>query len=1158
MSPISPSKRGSALLIVLGLLSFLMISAVAFSIAMRTERSAAAAYRRNVLAREFLATTFADARATLDFALTTQKKNTAPAFDRDDFSTHTPEALAPFRYPSANNLYGRVISSRNTASSTMAATPSYSQDDEPIAYLLDDEVMRHLPPAIAYNVYATLELQDPVANASHLGYDNKYYVDWTAGWKPVVTSIPTVRANVGNVQTTLSTAVVGRMAWAVVNLSDMLDLNAVGSASTYRGIGLTANEFAYGAAPGASASGNARDRYDLLDATDTPASSELDLPVFLSNADLAWYAARENDNLIVSENGGVYPYSWESAVEHEGIGAFSPFTVYSFWPRQTRKKESNAGAASSADADGKPVVSCDELDAAALKNADSAVGAKVAALYEKTTAENNAAAQSFVRLLHDYLDADSEPNQLDSDGGTQDLFANAQPTVENVPMVCEVGYRTTDLGAEFVSKLKESLEKTLEGLTPGGQASEGYPSLDQIPSVLGEGKTLEIELPAPEMALDLRSYFPGHETADASSYNISLEGFVGVTGSAYRASGSGDRIAFEKATATLPLSNTDTGLSADGGTGSTLFSGGTDIPLSAGGGKLKFKLKGDQLPVANPRKSTPDDPAANKVTLAFLVDFFFRVQVEKNGTPVDLCPVDSGTAAKLAASDYPSTLDERWSEQKMGRLDSQFFRITRPVTVEFALEWDITEVKDGDGYAKGYKCETVVSDAVAINPVVEPNSPLTLEDGKEAAAATSSNEPSCHLLSPDEGTWAAIDPRYNWLSPMMGLSSGDASAYFGGAISVLAPFSSPHWVFQHQEPMTNGVSSASEAMRAYQNAHQGIVPFSWGLEVEDIRYGHNDTDQMLLPAEVGFLPVPMEPNLWNGGNASNMRTYRRQTISDYHSKVAQRSFFRTLPVVDFNDGALSETEYRRCTNVASMFQGFSGDNFPEEHRGLVNVFAGQDDYVLCQRLRQLALLGIPPTIKQAAKVTYDRLKAAETAKRISPKVITDLSAISSLTVDKLEAPKYDDFIRDYLFPLPSTSSGVGANASDWSRDQTLYKGVTGTPARPKNLRDFIVQSAGSGANTAFSDRLKAYNNQVAENKRLGQNDMTTLVASAQECFGDRQQLFLFILRADSIAYNSGRSLARHRPLVTSRAVALVWRDAYGELPDRVIYYQLLP
>jgi hypothetical protein len=79
-----------------------------------------------------------------------------------------------------------------------------------------------------------------------------------------------------------------------------------------------------------------------------------------------------------------------------------------------------------------------------------------------------------------------------------------------------------------------------------------------------------------------------------------------------------------------------------------------------------------------------------------------------------------------------------------------------------------------------------------------------------------------------------------------------------------------------------------------------------------------------------------------------------------------------------------------------------------------------------------------------------------------------------------------------------------------------------------------------------------------EQDKRGQNDMTLLLSMARECFGDRQQLFLFILRTDAIAYNAGRDLSKFRPLSTARAVALVWRDAYGELPDRVIYYQVLP
>ena len=73
MKPFSSSdNRGSALLIVLGLLSFLMISAVAFSISMRTERTAAASYRRGLLARELLDNAFVDARMAVETTLRSQ------------------------------------------------------------------------------------------------------------------------------------------------------------------------------------------------------------------------------------------------------------------------------------------------------------------------------------------------------------------------------------------------------------------------------------------------------------------------------------------------------------------------------------------------------------------------------------------------------------------------------------------------------------------------------------------------------------------------------------------------------------------------------------------------------------------------------------------------------------------------------------------------------------------------------------------------------------------------------------------------------------------------------------------------------------------------------------------------------------------------------
>lgn len=1150
----SDPKRGSALLIVLGLLGFLMISAVAFSISMRTERSAAAAYRRNLIARELLASAFTDARATVDFALKSQR-DAAGTFDRDNPDTRTVEALAPFRYPGLD-YYGRLITSRNSRDNKqMGFSPHDEEGKEPIAYLLDDAVMRHIPPAIAYNVYATLELQLPLYDdISHKGYGGsggKYYVDWTAGWKPISVLIPEVEQSDGNTQVRNS-AVVGRMAWAVVNLSDSVDINGISSASPYRGIGLTGNEFGFGQAPGTSASGQASDRYDLLKSEQNPASSQIDLPTFLSNADLAWYAARSSDALLVTNNGNdIYPYSWESAINKEGIGGFSPFSVYSFWPRHTRKDEKSGGTADNTTSDGAPLISCDEVKAEDIGDPSSAssVGGRIEELYRKTINDGNAldAPTVFLRMLRDYLDKDSQPGVLDSDGGSDpDFLAQAQPTVENVPMISDVSYPfdgDTSLGSDFVSGLTEAL-KGFEGKSPEGMPATGYTSPDKFPTTLDDSVVLDIELPAPETEISLRSYFPGYESSE-ESYTISAEGFAAAFGSAVVVSNN-KQLEFKTESASADLSGGDTGLTADG----ALFSEGT-VPLKSGA-KLKLELSGKDLPVANKESATPIQPEATKVRLAFAVDFLFRAKTTGGGGSADICPVGTGKILRQR-TDYPKTLNDRFNSASMEKFDGQFFRITRPVVLEFALEWESEPIEGENGAITGYKCKTKLSDAVTVTPKIEPSTELDFGSGRKLAVAGTST-PAWSTLSPDTGTWSAVDPRYNWLSPMLGVSDS-GNDYFGGSgIAPLPSFSSPHWTFVQGVDITGGSSSASDVATGYAEAHADIVPFAWGLKAEDVRYGYNDTDQLLLPAEACFLPVPVASSVWGdkGGYLTN-------SYADYHDKVAKQSFYRTLPVADFNDGAL---DYDRYVKTGSMFQSFSGDNFPEEHRALVNVFAGQDDYVLCQRLRQFALLGIPPTIKQAAKVTYDRLSAAQSAGRISPKLLDDLDTLKDIEVPSggLAAPKYDDFIRDYLFPLPTTGGGAGTNASDWMGEQELYKGTEGKgrPARPKTLEDFIIQPAGADGSGSFADRLKAYNAAAGTGKILGQNDVTTLVASAKECFGDRQQLFLYILRADSIAYNSGRDLSQHKPLSTARAVALVWRDAYGELPDRVIYYQLLP
>ncbi len=1136
-------KRGSALLIVLGLLSFLMISAVAFSISMRTERSAAAAYRRNLLARELLTTAFADARATTEYALTAQRQQ-AGTFDRNDVSTRTVEALAPFKYPSGDR-YGRLISSRNN--DTRDATTSHSASDEPIAYLLDDAMMRHVPPYIASAVYETLERQQPAYNrdgSGHNGLGNRYYIDWSAGWKPIVANIPhqDIRIN-GSAVTGVNTdtTIIGRMAWAVVNLSDSLDINAIGSASAYRGLGLTGSELAFG-----KTSSQINERYDLLQPATDINASEIDLPIFCSNADVAQFAARtKTSTALTMDSGNEAPLSWEEAVATKGDGFYSPFSVYGFWPNVERKKEDGARAASASSG---TVISCNEVKESSISQASTGTGSELASLVNSALNTSGDAGFNLVRMLSDYIDKNSEPDLFDT-GATPDLYNNAQPTVENVPMLAEVGFDAQgwESGGETLKKIEDAVSAIFQrGVYPDGK-NEPVERLENIPDTLGS-QTLRLELPNFVQSIALRGYFPGAQASN-QNYTFTPEGFVGV---AATTTVGGTEVDMSSAVTTAGLSISGSTLNMDGGASEIFMSSGSTPSITLkSSGTLALELKGDDLTVGNDLKAQPTEP--KEIAITCLVDFFFRVAGEGNGAVIDLCPTDQGNGAKRQRSDYPTSIDKRVDQAVMARLDAQYFRITRPITITFSLKWKIEEQATTDGTVR-YTAKAELADKPKLSVKCDVNQEVKL-NGQTIAVATA-GKASYLSLSDEAGTWYTIDPRYNWLSPMLGCSSDDASSYFSGSHAVRANFSSPHWIFASGTggEVTSGNTSASELQSAYENKHQDIIPFKWGLKVEDVRYGHNDTGQLFLPSEIAFLPVPFATSEWH----PNQRAYLQNSFASYHERVAKVSFFRTLPATDLKDGAMDYTKY---VKLATLLKGFGGDNFPEEHRGIVNVFAGQDDYVLCQRLRQLAMLGIPPSIKQAAYVTYQRLSAAKNAKRVADGMVdSDLEMLKDLQLSSplgsaSAEPKYDEFITDYLFPLPSTSGGNLNNAKDWTREQTLYTGKKGTPDRPKNL-EFIVQDSSSGA--SFADRLMAYNEKKNSNDKLGQNDMTTLLAIAKECFGDRQQLFLYMLRADFIAYNSARELSAHKPLSSARAVALVWRDAYGELPDRVIYYQLLP
>ena len=178
-TPLSRSPvrhRGSALLIVLGFLSFMVISAVSFAIYMRTERQASSNYRHAVNARHLLNLGLVRAMEEVDSELR-RKSNTS------------------LKFP---DWPGRVL---------VSAVPDNDDDvqRESDARVLSLEALSFLPPFLVNDVrrYAYRQDSDEVYKG--------------AKWRLFSSGIEGEDA---------SGSVVGRYAYVCVNVSDMLNVNA--------------------------------------------------------------------------------------------------------------------------------------------------------------------------------------------------------------------------------------------------------------------------------------------------------------------------------------------------------------------------------------------------------------------------------------------------------------------------------------------------------------------------------------------------------------------------------------------------------------------------------------------------------------------------------------------------------------------------------------------------------------------------------------------------------------------------------------------------------------------------------------------------------------------------------------------------------------------
>lgn len=187
------SKQGSALLIVLGFLSFMVVSAVAFAIYMRAERMPSSALRRAVATRHLVKAALAEAISRVDDAI---RDDPFPGFcaTNDNGTVADSSKFYYFRSGQGGEQAidvwdGRVFMPPDHQGGTINAETRYAPITETVS-VLTLEGLGYLPPALVNDVRF-------LSRSS-----------WAASWQPLPFDS-------------------GRFAYCVVNVSDYLDVNRI-------------------------------------------------------------------------------------------------------------------------------------------------------------------------------------------------------------------------------------------------------------------------------------------------------------------------------------------------------------------------------------------------------------------------------------------------------------------------------------------------------------------------------------------------------------------------------------------------------------------------------------------------------------------------------------------------------------------------------------------------------------------------------------------------------------------------------------------------------------------------------------------------------------------------------------------------------------------
>ena len=198
-------KRGSALLVVLGFLAFLMVSGVAFSVLMRVERTATSNYKHSVAARHLLQAGLFRAMDEIDSEL------------RINLDVMPAEDSLYHKFP---QWEGRVKVSP-IITDTVKDEEFIRENHQAVARPLSLEALSFIPPILVNDVrYHSVFASANTGNVANVRSGAK----WRRLGMPIENK---VNVGTGTGTNAKGKSFVGRYAYVCINLSDMLNVNGV-------------------------------------------------------------------------------------------------------------------------------------------------------------------------------------------------------------------------------------------------------------------------------------------------------------------------------------------------------------------------------------------------------------------------------------------------------------------------------------------------------------------------------------------------------------------------------------------------------------------------------------------------------------------------------------------------------------------------------------------------------------------------------------------------------------------------------------------------------------------------------------------------------------------------------------------------------------------